>query len=165
MAYSDYGAFVYCNGTRREDKEDVALFATDKETFGMPSAEIGSGERIWASLMKAEKDNREIDWLSHIHHGTMGDGNIRVLCHKQHLPEVYERLEDGSVHKVEIRELRELKGKEIEDWQWGKISFKYKGYSFCFKSGEPNIAEMTEPDGTHWLCEYDYEYGAGFEDE
>ena len=28
MAYSDYGAFVYCNGKRREDKEDVATFAT-----------------------------------------------------------------------------------------------------------------------------------------
>lgn len=161
MAYSDYGAYVYCNNLRREDKEDVALFATDEETFGMPSAEIGSGSRIWASLTKAMKDGTDRDWIESIHHGTMGDGNIRVLCHKQHLPEVYERLEDGTIQKIDISRLLE---KEIEDWHWGKISFKYKGYSFCFKSGEPNEAEMTEPDGTQWFCEYDYCYGAGFED-
>ncbi len=46
MAYSDYGAFVFCNNERREDKEDVALFATDEETFGEHSAEIPSGARI-----------------------------------------------------------------------------------------------------------------------
>lgn len=165
MAYSDYGAFVYCNGTRREDKEDVALFATDEETFGMPSAEIGSGSRIWVSLGKARKDGVDRDWIDSIHHGTMGDGNIRVLCHKQHLPEVYERLEDGTIRHIDINQLPEFQGKEFEHFEWGCISFKYKGYSFCFKSGEPNEAEMTEPDGTYWLCEYDYEYGAGFKDE
>lgn len=37
MAYSDYGAFVWLNGERREDKEDVAAFATDEETFGTSS--------------------------------------------------------------------------------------------------------------------------------
>ena len=37
MAYSDYGAFVWLNGVRREDKEDVALFASDEETFGVSS--------------------------------------------------------------------------------------------------------------------------------
>lgn len=31
MARSDYGAFVYCNGRRRKDKEDAALFITDNE--------------------------------------------------------------------------------------------------------------------------------------
>lgn len=161
MAYSDYGAYVYCNNLRREDKEDVALFATDEETFGMPSAEIGSGSRIWVSLGKARKDGVDRDWIESIHHGTMGDGNIRVLCHKYFLPEVYERCEDGTIHNVDISELL---GKEIDNCRWGKISFKYKGYSFRFKSGEPNEAEMTEPDGTQWFCEYDYCYGAGFDD-
>ncbi len=33
MAYSDYGAFVYLNGERRTDKEDVGVCDTD-EAFG-----------------------------------------------------------------------------------------------------------------------------------
>ncbi len=33
MVYSDYGAYVYMNGERREDKEDVALFETPEETL------------------------------------------------------------------------------------------------------------------------------------
>ncbi len=165
MAYSDYGAFVYCNGTRREDKEDVALFATDEETFGTSSTEIPSGARIWAALEKALKDGKVSGWLTTIHHGTMGDGSIRVLCHKQSLPEVYELLEDGTIQKIDIQQLPEFKDKEeIESFEWGTISFEYKGYKFFFASGEPNIAEMTEPDGTHWECNYDYWYGAGFED-
>ena len=112
MAYSDYGAYVHCNGARRNDKEDVALFATDEETFGISSAKIGNGARIWVSLDKAKKDGKELDWVSSIHHGTMGDGNIRVLCHKQSLPEVYERLEDGTIEKVDINQLPEFKGKK-----------------------------------------------------
>lgn len=30
MAYSDYGAFVYLNGERRTDKEDVGVYDTDE---------------------------------------------------------------------------------------------------------------------------------------
>ncbi len=30
MAYSDYGAFVYLNGERRRDKEDVGVYDTDE---------------------------------------------------------------------------------------------------------------------------------------
>lgn len=166
MAYSDYGAFVYCDRVRREDKEDVALFAKDEETFGKPVAEIPSAERIWVSLIKANQENRELDWVSSIHHGIMGDGKIRVLCHKQFLPEVYELLNDGTIQKINLQSLPEFQGKEeIETFEWGEISFEYKGYKFIFSSGEPNIAEMTEPDDTYWICRYDYFYGAGFEED
>lgn len=165
MAYSDYGAFVLRNGRRREDKEDVALFATDEEIFGTSSTEIPSGARIWAALEKALKDKKKRDWITDIHHGIMGDGNIRVLCHKQHFPEIYEMLEDDTIQKVDIKSLPEFHDKEeIPDYYWGKVSFEYKGYKFCFRSGKPNVAEMTEPDDTHWRCEYDYEFGAGFDD-
>lgn len=143
MAYSDYGAFVFCNNKRREDKEDVALFATDEET-----------------------ENCTLAWVESIHHGTMGDGNIRVLCHKQSCPEVYEKIEDGSIHKVDIKSLTKYRNEEEIPW-WEEsitLSFEYKGYKFRFVNGEPNRAEITEPDGTFWECEYDYLFGAGFED-
>lgn len=166
MAYSDYGAFVFCNNKRREDKEDVALFATDEETFGVSSTEVPSGARIWASLIKAKTENCTLAWVESIHHGTMGNGNIRVLCHKQSCPEVYEKIEDGSIHKVDIKSLTKYRNEEEIPW-WEEsitLSFEYKGYKFCFANGEPNRAEMTEPDGTFWECEYDYLFGAGFEE-
>lgn len=131
MAYSDYGAFVFMNGERREDKEDAALFYADK---------IG----------------KEETWITRIHYGIMGDYNIRVLCHKQHLPQVYELTEDG------IKEINVPYGDDIEPIDWGTVEFEYKGYKFKFVSGEPNIATMIEPDGTVWMCEYDYWFGAGF---
>jgi len=114
---------------------------------------------------KSFKGQKKRDWITDIHHGIMGDGNIRVLCHKQHFPEIYEMLEDDTIQKVNIKSLPEFHGKEeIPDYHWGKVSFEYKGYKFCFRSGKPNVAEMTEPGDTHWRCEYDYEFGAGFED-
>lgn len=72
MAYSNYGAFVYCNGDRREDKEDCVLFEDIKATS-----------------------------FADYCHGVMGDGNIRVKCYKQYNPDIYERLADGTIQNVE----------------------------------------------------------------
>ena len=156
MAYSDYGAFVYCNGERRTDKEDVALFATDEETFGTSSENIPSGARIWVSLLNNKKTGKEYSWITSIHHGIMGDGNIRVLCHKQGLPEIYEVTEDG------IKEIKFCDG-DIDYFDYDPINFEYKGYKFYFKSNKPYYAQMITPDGDKWECEYDYMFGAGFE--
>lgn len=158
MAYSDYGAFVYCNDERRRDKENVALFATDDETFGTDSTNISSGLRIWVSLLH----KKEHSWLTDIHHGIMGDGSIRVMCHKQHVPQVYELSDDGNLHKIEFEELPDFSGtSDLFDFD---CRFSYKGHKFEFIAGEPCYARMLEPDGTDWECCYDYDYGAGFED-
>ena len=45
MAYSDYGAFVYLNGKRRTDKEDVGVYDTDE-------ASTPTGMRVFANIMK-----------------------------------------------------------------------------------------------------------------
>ena len=47
MAYSDYGAFVYFNGKRRTDKEDVGVYDTDE-------ASLPSGLRVFANIMKRD---------------------------------------------------------------------------------------------------------------
>lgn len=166
MAYSDYGAFVYCNGERRPDKEDVALFATDEETFGTDSANIGSGARIFAALLKAKEEGRQLTVATHIAHGVMGDGPIRVRCYKQGRPQIFELSEeDGSIKEVPQRE-KHAGEDEWDYWyNYRAESLEYKGYKFFWCQGEPYTAEMIEPDGTQWLCEYDYGYGAGFEDE
>jgi len=158
MAYSDYGAFVYCNGKRREDKEDVAAFATDIETFGVPVEQVPSGARIWTFLLNLKEEGKEFNWLNHIHHGIMGDGDIRVVCHKQGLPEIYEATKDGF-KKIEYCP------EETDPFEYGTVYAEYKDYKFEFSSGKPYTAEMIEPDGTIWLCKYDYGYGAGLTDE
>ena len=84
----------------------------------------------------------------------MGDGDIRVMCHKQGLPSIYEATEDGF-KKIEYRS-------ENTDYFEYEINFEYKGYKFYFVSGKPYYAKMATPDGNVWECKYDYCYGAGF---
>lgn len=127
MAYSNYGALVYMNGERRQDKEDCALFESSK---------IES----WANYC----------------HGVMGDGKIRVRCYKQYIPEIFELQEDGTEKQIEFDY-----GDEEFDFN---VDFEYNRYKFHFESGEPCTAEMIEPDGTKWECNYDYMYGAGWND-
>lgn len=153
MAYGDYGAFVWLNGKRREDKEDVATFASDEETFGTSSENVPSGARIWVSLLNQK--GKDVDWINYIHHGILGDGNIRVMCHKQGLPTIYEATEKGF-EKIKYCD------ENIDYYDYEPISFEYKGYEFYFESGEPYYAEMITPDGDKWECNYDYGYGAGF---
>lgn len=162
--YFDYAAFIYCNDMRRSDKENV-WFDTNAETFDKPIEEIPNGVRMWNELIKSEEDGKSPTWIEHIHHGIMGDGNIRVICHKQRLPEIYERMEDGMIQKVELRSLPEFQDKkEIPEYDWGEISFVYKGYRFCFRSGNPCYAEMIEPNGICWQCHYYYKFGAGLKE-
>lgn len=153
MAYNDYGAFVWLNGKRREDKEDVAMFATDEETFGTSSENVPSGARIWVSLLNCKDKN--VDWVNSIHHGILGDGNIRVMCHKQGLPSIYEATEGGF---IEVKYCDE----DTDPYDYEPISFEYKGYEFYFEKGRPYYAEMITPNGDKWECKYDYMYGSGF---
>ena len=160
MAYSDYGAFVYRNGERRNDKEDAPLFASSEETFGGDISKIPNALRIWASLIYERETGAERSWITSIHHGILGDGPIRVLCHKQGLPEIYEMKDSGAVEQVKYYD------KETTDYYYFEpFSFDYEGYHFYFRSGEPYYVTMKEPDGTFWECEYDYQFGAGFEED
>ena len=154
MAYSDYGALIYKNGVRRRDKEDVAIFASDEETFGTDSANVPSGARIWVSLIH---NKGEYNWLKSIHHGVMGDGPVRVMCHKRGRPQIYEMTESGPIEIAYCDE-------SVDMYYYGTIDYEYKGYRFHFEDGSPYTMSMTEPDGTVWFGEYDYEFGAGFED-
>lgn len=69
MAYSDYGAFVYLNGERRTDKEDVGVYDTDEASlphsrkFGWDDYEEYGGTRY-----AADKYDEEFDLLGwHFH--------------------------------------------------------------------------------------------------
>lgn len=174
MAYSDYGAFVFKNGERREDKEDVGIYDTEE-------AKYPSGARIWMNLIRlGAHEGREVKWWEHVHHGIMGDGKVRVCCHKQGFPKIWV-WDDGAEEPRQIpqSEIVRQNGWAGESWVsefddgsvW--IGYDYpplrfaidelEGYEFeAWNDDRPYVATMREPDGTVWRCEYDYEYGAGF---
>ena len=180
MAYSDYGAFVYRNGERRPDKEDVGVFDTDE-------ANLPSGLRIWANIIKNQE--REDDaWWRHSQHGVMGDGQVRCACYKQCFPTVYVwRDGEDEPHAFTDEEIIAHNGWSDEPWvnTWehdGKVSTYIdawecdetieftvpglEGYTFTHNGyGKPRGSAMREPDGTLWTCGHDYWYGAGFENE
>lgn len=149
MAYSDYGAFVYKNGKRRTDKEDAPIFANDEEVFGESIDNIPSGLRIWIASMYGHK----------IYHGVMGDSNIRVVCYKQGLPDIYELSENNTPIRINY-----IDNKEIDCYDYEPVEFEYKGYKFIFDNIYHYRAAMIEPNGDCWECVYDYEYGGGFEE-
>lgn len=76
MAYNDYGAFVYLDGRRRADCEDVPV-------FGERDEELAPGERIYANLIRQMQSSDDAyRWFEHCHHGVMGDGPVRVGVYK-----------------------------------------------------------------------------------
>jgi len=166
MAYSDYGAFTYCNGKRRPDKEDVGVFDTDEA--GLPS-----GVRIFANLIKNRERGTEA-WWQHSHHGVLGDGPVRVGCYKQGLgsSRIY-FWPDGAAAPQEYAP-RELTGAPPElEFEYDHFEVRHDfgsgEYLFTFTDDAHSAsghyeATMTEPDGTHWACTYDYGYGAGLTD-
>lgn len=165
MAYSSYGAFTYRNTVRRRDKEDVGVYDTDEA--GLPS-----GARIFANILKnAERGTDE--WWRHSHHGVMGDGAVRVACYKQGLPSSGIYFWPGGAKAPVRYDPRELAGVHRSDYEYGSLEFPWDPgtgeYYFTFTDKEHSDsghyeATMTEPDGTQWLCVYDYDYGAGLTD-
>lgn len=165
MAYSDYGAFTWRNGERRRDKEDVGVYDTDE-------GELPSGYRIFANIMK-NRESGATGWHNHSHHGVMGDGFIRVGLYKQGLGSsgIYV-WPDGTEEPVRVP-WEEIIGAEYPSYEYGKITHSIAHgmgvYQFTFTDKENTDsghyeATMTEPDGTEWLCVYDYGYGAGLTD-
>lgn len=167
MVYSDYGAFVYLNGKRREDKEDVGVYDTDE-------ASLPSGLRIYANILK-HRDGCE--WFEHSHHGVMGDGRVRVGCHKQGWPELYDW--EGGKDKPTLytfddlcrrfgwNDCREYNGTRYAPDEYDK-EFDFLGWHFNFWGydcgGTPKYGATMSCNKEYWMCEYDYGFGAGFDD-
>lgn len=170
MAYNDYGAFVYENEKRRNDKEDVPVWGVDVEL------EVGNGARIFANILK-NRENGATEWWQNCQHGVMGDGDVRVACYKQGFPSVY-YMESCEVKELTTEEIIGLCGEKCIDYveEYGgekyfgydyDVHFEFMGREMCFVGNsfgnKPGYyASMKEPDGTEWTCEYDYGYGAGF---
>lgn len=168
MAYSDYGAFVYLNGERRTDKEDVGVYDTDE-------ACLPSGLRVLANHMKLNDGG---EWFESSHHGVLGDGRVRVGCYKQGWPELYE-WEDGKDEPTQYTfddfsrkfgwdDYEEYNGRRFAPDEYDK-EFDFLGCHFRFRGddngGTPKYWATMICDREIWDCEYDYWFGAGFDDD
>lgn len=95
------------------------------------------------------------DTRSAAYHGVMGDGDIRVACYKQYLPQIFKQTKDGCEEIPFVDEY-------TDRLEFGTIYTECDGYLFEFRQGDMVcFAMMTEPDGTKWTCNY----GCGIETE
>ena len=145
MAYSDYGANVYLNGESMPEYEDAYIYDNDE----------GGG---WKQACCVADASDPYHWLTSIHHGIVGDNKIRIICHKQHLPDLYVLVEN----RIKQINIADITGIEIPSFNWGRVEFQYKGYLFELTSGDPYeedspcVAGLTTPSGDIWMCEYNY---------
>lgn len=144
MAYCDYGARVYVDGRLEDGYCDACIF------YDSSKSKI---EQEWAEAASKIKNEADKRWIETIHHGVLGNGNIRVMCHKQGLPQIYELI-NGQIEIVDYEKI--CVGKELDYYDYGQVDFSYKEHDFIFDSGRPYSATMVEPNGTVWICEYDY---------
>lgn len=167
MAYSDYGAFVSLNGKRRTDKEDVGVYDTDE-------APLPAGLRVFANIMKRDGGG---EWFESSHHGVMGDGSVRVGCYKQGWPEVYEWGDgmdeptqytfDDLSRKFGWDDYEEYGDERYAPYEYDK-EFDFLGWHFHFcgdnLGATPKYWATMSRDEETWECDYDYMFGAGFDD-
>lgn len=165
MAYGDYGAFVYRNGKRRPDKEDVGVFDTDESC-------LPSGARIFVNILKLRQKNDD-SWDNHSHHAVLGDGPVRLCGYKSHA-ELW-AIRKGKGRK-EKRERINLPAPDYDNDEWelkdqsGKISIRIDKKKYTWKwsfsqyNGNRIDLSLIEPDGTVWTSTCGYLYGAGHMD-
>lgn len=181
MAYSDYGSFVYLNGLRQRDHEDVAV-------YNNAEAELPSGARIYNNIIRNiqenTKDKCEFDQMSErCHHGVLGNGDIRVAVYKEGITStlIFDRKNQKIYYADDIIKLA---GKDIAPSskqnckEYIKCYYKDYNYTVEIEGHKMTFSEvfnanvtrplfkatMTTPDGDEWVCFYGSQYGAGLID-
>lgn len=160
MAYSNWGAFVYKNGERQENREDVPVFGdADVEA-------AGSAVRIFVNLLKLREQHGDKyeDW-QRCQHAVLGSGAIR-LCGYKSYPKLFRATENGA----EVIDIDQFKtDKDNHDWNWydgGEIAGEIDGCKFrATRCEDPEAVELelVEPDGTVWTGKSGIYMGAGYE--
>lgn len=119
MAYNDYGAFVFCDGKRRKDKEDVFAFEEQATCVGVDLASLPSASRIYA-VIGAELENAGKEsgtdtaarpfWERMPFHSVLGDGDVRLCIYKADLNSacLLIRSEDGDVECIDGFRFKDL---------------------------------------------------------
>lgn len=147
MAYSDYGAFVYLNGERRTDKEDVGVYDTDE-------ASLPTGLRVYANIMKHHDG---FEWFEFSHHGVMGDGKDKPTRYTF----------DDLSRKFGWDDYEEYGGTRYAADKYDE-EFDLLGWHFHFWGDDlgatPRYGATMSRDGETWKCDYDCMFWADFDD-
>lgn len=158
MAYSNWGAFVYKNGERRTDKEDVGVFDTDEGS-------LPTEMRIFVNIYK-NQSNKNDDWSNHSHHAVLGDDIVRFCGYKSN-PELW-----AIINEKPERVLLPKIDYDCDDaWelhdQSGELEVDGKVWKWWFNQYNENMInlKLIEPNGDIWLSTCGYQYGAGFMNE
>lgn len=160
MAYSNYGAFVYKDGERRKDREDVAVFDDHLKHYS-------SGMRIWANLLEAQKkygDCTEQPWHEHCQHAVLGDSLVRLCAYKEHAG--LWKLEKDRIIQVKLPETDYSKD-NFQINVHGLVAVYEETWNWAFWQYNENMINLwlREPNGSQWFAVCGYEYGAGHMEE
>lgn len=170
MAYSDWGAFVSMNGTRRTDREDVGVFEEGNK--------LPSGMRIFANLMENKAhEGQESPWWKHSHHAVLGDGDLRLCAYKSR-PELWLRIpatrfREEAVIQIPLECMKPSEDSYHEDhgceWDGMLNGYSFDVFEWWRRDNEHGACQMltlhlTEPDGTVWDATAGSMYGAGHKD-
>lgn len=148
MAYGNWGATVYKNGERQENREDNTPYLEDKLEAG-----------YWQAFGGRNEDGTRCATNSKLGcvHASLGSGEFR-LCGYKSYPIIYWQEE-----KVDFKPF--LKG--VTEWRSGaEIEGELNGYKFKAKSmSDPESIhlELIEPDGTIWTGVSGFGIGSGHE--
>lgn len=164
MAYSNWGAFVYKNGNRMKNKEDVGVFDEDEK-------DLPSGARIFANLLKNQKEGEQTPWYKHSHHAVLGDGLVR-LCVYKCSPELWVLSKDGP-KQIELPDVCSNDGSmdrvsyylSRSDESIPKEETGDYVYSISHYDGNMVEIELKCPNGDEWKTKAGYCYGAGHMDD
>ena len=160
MTYSNWGAKVFRNGKRMKNREDVGVYDEDE-------ANLPSGMRIWANLIKLrQKKEEEVEW-KRSHHAVLGDGEV-CLCAYKNYPKLWV-WEDGKSEPERVEMLTDEEWKKVFSMDYfeksGSVKVNGKRWAWRFHI-YGNMADLylSEPSGVKWQATAGFEYGAGFED-
>jgi len=136
MAYGNWGAFVFCDGERRKDKEDVYAFDVGESNQASQGVDLSS-------------------------HAVLGDKEIRLCAYKNY-PRLW-RFKDGKVKTVDLKPF--LIPEESTEYNKTYIG-EVDGFAFIAHQYDDNMVDLTlvEPDGTKWKSTCGMSYGAGYMD-
>lgn len=142
MAYGNYGAFVYKDGSRQKNREDNTPYLEDELEAGYWQAFAGNNEK-------------KLDCV----HASLGSGRVR-LCAYKNSPRLYL---DGKLLEIEKNSNTYLEDEIFQIEAEGEI----EGYKFSISQYADNMIqlELVDPDGTKWTATCGYAYGAGHMDD
>jgi hypothetical protein len=164
MAYSNWGGFVYRDGVRRTDREDVAVFNDEDK-------DLPSGARIFANIQRnmARHPGGNYPWYEHSHHVVLGDGMVR-LCGYKRSPELWYAMDPGDIRNIGLDQwaVRTDEYGEACEWQGcyegcefhiGVVELEHRGTTY-----ELLGLSFRDEDGTPWTGACGMEFGAGWMD-